>query len=91
MVHTNASTQKTGTGAVDLGPGRGQRRPNTRHVNAGELGSGTLRFESPGRVWNPAERRWSCWAWRGRGVPGGRVPARDPGRTAVPTKPNPFY
>lgn len=65
MVHTNASTQKTETGAVDLGPGRGQRRPNRRHVNAGELGSGTRRFESRGRVWT---RRGEGPGGRGEGV-----------------------
>lgn len=91
MVHTTASTQKTGTGVVDLGPGRGQRRPNRRH---GTLESWALEPADSSLVeecGTPAERRGSCWAWRGRGAPGGRGPARDPGRTAVPTKPSPFY
>lgn len=38
-----------------------------------ELGFGTGRCESGGRVWNRVERKGSCHAWRGRGALEGEI------------------
>lgn len=45
----------------------------TRERMEDELGFGTGRCESGGRVWNPAERRGSCRAWEGVGLLEGGV------------------